>query len=116
MWNDDFSAAFVQDSKNMFHFSPELLRRFNNLSCWRIDSSFIAAYPEFAGDIPTYNSVPRKIDDKSHHQQNEEYYFGSEQVDGDAYDGATTAAAAAAAGNGQWVYDHGRWYTAAGVR
>lgn len=105
MWNADFSAAFVQNDKQLFQFSDELMKRFNNLSCWRIDASFIAAYPEFAGDIPTYNSVPKKIDDKSYEG---EYFFGSDTNDGVSQSGpsATTDP------EGQWIYDHGRWYIA----
>ncbi|THZ91623.1 hypothetical protein D6C82_09884 [Aureobasidium pullulans] len=103
MWNSDFSTAFVQNDKQLFQFSDELIKRFYNLSCWRIDAAFIAAYPEFAGDIPTYNSVPKKIDDKPYEG---EFYFGSEIRDGDTHNGS------GAAGGGQWIYDNGRWYIA----
>ncbi|KAH0388328.1 hypothetical protein KCU92_g973, partial [Aureobasidium melanogenum] len=106
MWNSDFSTTFVQNDKQLFQFSDELIKRFNNLSCWRIDASFIAAYPEFAGDIPTYNSVPKKIDDKSY---DGEYYFGSDTNDGVV---SHNGPGAATGPEGQWIYDNGRWYIA----
>ena len=106
MWNADFAATFVQNDKQLFQFSDELFKRFNNLSCWRIDASFIAVYPEFAGDIPTYNSVPKKVDDRSF---DGEYYFGSDTNAGVSHNASGTATHP----EGQWVYDHGRWYIAA---
>ncbi|KAI4715958.1 hypothetical protein E4T48_07847 [Aureobasidium sp. EXF-10727] len=109
MWNSDFSTAFVQNDKQLFQFSDELVKRFYNLSCWRIDAAFIAAYPEFAGDIPTYNSVPKKIDDKPY---DGEYFFGSDLDDGVTHNGPGAATSA----GGQWMYDHGRWYLAGAVR
>lgn len=110
MWNSDFSATFCQNDKQLFQFSDELIKRFNNLSCWRIDASFIAAYPEFAGDIPTYNSVPKKIDDKSY---DGEYYFGSDNSDGAV---SHNGVGAPTGPEGQWIYDNGRWYIAGAVR
>ncbi|CAD0083161.1 unnamed protein product [Aureobasidium vineae] len=109
MWNSDFATAFVQNDKQLFQFSDELIKRFYNLSCWRIDAAFIAAYPEFAGDIPTYNSVPKKIDDKPYEG---EYFFGSDLDDGVTHNGPGAATTA----GGQWIYDQGRWYVSGAVR
>ncbi|KAI5205440.1 hypothetical protein E4T39_03009 [Aureobasidium subglaciale] len=109
MWNSDFSTTFVQNDKQLFQFSDELYKRFCNLSCWRIDVAFLAVYPEFTGDIPTYNSVPKKIDDKPYEG---EFLFGSEIQEGDTHN----SAGAGVAGGGQWIYDHGRWYIAGAVR
>lgn len=109
MWNSDFSTTFVQNDKQLFQFSDDLIRRFENLNCWRIDASFIAAYPEFAGDIPTYNSVPKKIDDKSY---GEDYIFGDDLDYSAVHNPHGTAVTA----GGQWIYDNGRWYIAGAVR
>jgi hypothetical protein len=110
MWNSDFSTTFVQNDKQLFQFSDDLIRRFENLNCWRIDASFIAAYPEFAGDIPTYNSVPKKIDDRSY---GEEYIYGD---DLDYSAAVHNCHGTAVTAGGQWIYDNGRWYIAGAVR
>lgn len=90
------------------------MKRFYTLNCWRIDAAFIAAYPEFGGDIPTYNSVPRKIDDKRH---DEFYYQEVEEVNGNNNGGnGNTQVVVAAAPTGPWVCDNGRWYAPGGVR
>jgi hypothetical protein len=110
MWNSDFSTTFVQNDKQLFQFSDDLIKRFYNLNCWRIDAAFIAAYPEFAGDIPTYNSVPKKIDDKPYQ---EDYFFGDDLDYSALHNGPGGPAVTA---GGQWIYDNGRWYIAGAVR
>ena len=77
------------------------MKRFNNLNCWAVDAAFIAAYPEFAGDIPTYNSVPPRIEDKAF----DGYWFDRE---GGSQGDETQQT--------QWPAEDRRWFVASGVR
>lgn len=139
IWNFDFSRTYTststfpdpsgpstssQPQQQLFRFSDELMSRFNNLSCWRIDAAFIAAYPEFSGDIPTYNSVPRKVDGKGVVEEVEEegqgqrqgdYFFGMD-VGAVGGVGGVAGGTQGQQGHGQWVCDNGRWFFAGDVR
>lgn len=65
LWPFKFSDMFRQDGKTrLMQFSPELTKRVSNVNCWTIDSAFLHAYPEFMGDLPTFNSVPGQLDEK----------------------------------------------------
>ncbi|GAB7350831.1 hypothetical protein MBLNU459_g1364t1 [Dothideomycetes sp. NU459] len=65
LWPFNFSDMFTHNAKTqLYQFSDELIARFDNVSCWTVDSAFLTQYPEFMGDMPTFNSVPPTINDK----------------------------------------------------
>lgn len=41
------------------------MRRLNNINYWTVDSAFLTEFPEFTGDVPTYNSIPPCINEKA---------------------------------------------------
>lgn len=77
LWPFSMADTFFDNKQTgLYQFSPELTMRFHNINCWSIDTAFITEYPEFAGDIPTYNSIPPHIDDKMSDGKN--FYFQNE--------------------------------------
>lgn len=79
LWPFKFSDMFRQNGKTrLLQFSPELTKRFSTLNCWTIDSAFLHAYPEFMGDMPTFNSVPPQINDQPYSGQS---YLGDDVQD-----------------------------------
>ena len=79
LWPYNFADTFFQSKEtHLLQFSPELLKRFNNNNCWTVDSGFLVRYPEFVGDLPTYNSIPARIEDKGSDEQN--FYLQDESL------------------------------------
>jgi len=82
LWPFEVSDAYTEDeSTRSLQFSPEIMRRFNNINYWAIDESFLCAYPEFRGDMPSYNSIPGVVQEKAGGGQ--EFCFHDDHDDDD---------------------------------
>lgn len=57
-----------------------MTRRFHNLNYWSIDTAFLTEYPEFVGDIPVYNSIPPKVEERDISNQ---YFFFQDEENND---------------------------------
>lgn len=78
LWPFSLNDTYYEDTNTrLLQFSPEIMRRFYNINYWSIDSAFMVEYPEFMGDIPIYNSVPPKVDDK--YTSNQYFYHQEEE-------------------------------------
>lgn len=62
VWPFSLYDTFVAGKRSqLMQFSSELLRRFNNLNYWVMDGALLKHFPEFAGDVPAYNTIPPSI-------------------------------------------------------
>ncbi|KAL1306647.1 hypothetical protein AAFC00_005322 [Neodothiora populina] len=91
IWPFDIADTFIEDKRTrLLQFSPELVRRLYNIRFWSIDVAFLNEYPEFVGDIPTYNSIPPRVDDAPA-CGNQYFFFQNDEEDDDTHMSTTTS-------------------------
>ncbi|KIX95084.1 uncharacterized protein Z520_09000 [Fonsecaea multimorphosa CBS 102226] len=59
MWPYDLKAAsLISPQTGLSHFTPRFLEHLKDIQCWTMNSDFLAAYPDFRGEVPVWNSGP----------------------------------------------------------
>ncbi|RDW67532.1 hypothetical protein BP6252_08928 [Coleophoma cylindrospora] len=89
LWPYEFRDTYVRNrNTNLYEFSKTFLHQANDLGCYTLDSSFFAKYPEFQGDVPIYQSLPRLCSSISSHSTSWQYFPVNQQnIDGWAENG-----------------------------
>ncbi len=60
LWPYEVRDTYVRNREtNLYHFSRTFLDQADDLRNYSLDSKFFVKYPEFQGDVPIYESLPR---------------------------------------------------------
>ena len=63
LWPFEVRDMYTRNRETqLYQFSRTFLDRADDLRCYCMDSSFFGVYPEFRGDIPIFNSLPKHLD------------------------------------------------------
>lgn len=60
LWPYEVRDTYVRNRQtNLYHFSRAFLDQADDLRSYTLETQFFALYPEFKGDAPVYEDVPR---------------------------------------------------------
>ncbi|KEF54541.1 uncharacterized protein A1O9_08983 [Exophiala aquamarina CBS 119918] len=62
LWPYDLRATYdINPQTGLSQFSPQFLEHLGDLRCWTMNSDFLVEFPDFRGDVPTFNGGPPSL-------------------------------------------------------